>query len=130
VPIIITDWGFDSYLDLKHSQAFTDAEYSNQIRPDVELLKQFPNHPKFGLDKFWGPASDRQGQISGGFKMKWHNLSGVKQLRLTVLVWNGDFFLCEAYRKKTAMQEQLRLGVFRNRADLIRAGQFTEMGQI
>ena len=37
--VIITEWALDSYLNLKHAQVFTDHEYWNVLRPDVELLK-------------------------------------------------------------------------------------------
>lgn len=39
MDIVITEWALDSYLNLKHANTFTDAEYKNTIRPDVELLK-------------------------------------------------------------------------------------------
>jgi hypothetical protein len=82
--------------------AFTTAEYKQHIRPDVELLKAGwpPVDPKFLSSKFWGAAVGRQGAVSSGFKMKWHNMgNGCVQIRLCVTCFQGRVFLCQAYVK-------------------------------
>ena len=85
MDIIITAWALDSYLELKYNQAFSQNDYQDIIRPDVMRLKSYPNDPKFMSGKFWSIASSDFGQISGGFKMKWHNL-GSNRLQLRLLV--------------------------------------------
>jgi hypothetical protein len=45
MEIVITEWALESYLDLK--EVFTKEEYLETLRPDVELLRDFPNNPKF-----------------------------------------------------------------------------------
>ncbi len=74
--VIITEWALDSYLNLKHAQVFTDQEYWNVLRPDVELLKDgIPSpHPKFQLSAFWGPAKDGNVVLANGYKMKWRQI--------------------------------------------------------
>lgn len=49
MKVVITEWALNSYLDLKHSQVFTEHEYRNILRPDAELLKKgWPSkNPKF-----------------------------------------------------------------------------------
>lgn len=42
MDIFITAWALDSYLDLKHAHVLTDQEYKTVIRPDVMLLKTYP----------------------------------------------------------------------------------------
>ena len=37
MEIIITEWGLNSYLELKAQRAFTNEEYKRKIRPDVLL---------------------------------------------------------------------------------------------
>ena len=63
---IITEWGLQSYLDLKAKGIFTEQDYREILRPDAELLKiddPFDtNHPRFSNAKFWGPATNK-GQI-------------------------------------------------------------------
>ena len=60
MEVIITEWGLQSYIDLKAKGVFTANEYRNILRPDAELLKTDDpfdmKHPKFGNSKFWGPA--------------------------------------------------------------------------
>ena len=99
MDIIITQWALDSYLELKSKRAFESEEYQEVIRPDVLLLKDYPGHPKFGQGKFWSVAQDRSGKvIANGYKMKWHQMgNGLVQLRLTIGVFNDEYFLCEAY---------------------------------
>lgn len=103
MDIIITEWALPAYLDLKARQAFTDQEYWDIIRPDVELLGDgIPSpHPQFANPLFWGPATDRSGNtVADGFKMKWHNMGpGRIQLRLCVGLLRGSAYLCRAYIK-------------------------------
>ena len=39
MEVIITEWGLQSYIDLKSMGIFTEQNYTTQLRPDVELLK-------------------------------------------------------------------------------------------
>ena len=58
MDVIITEWALDSYLDLKHKNVFTREEYKTVLRPDAELLREWPElvNPKFSNVRFWGPA--------------------------------------------------------------------------
>jgi hypothetical protein len=126
MEVIIKEWGLQSYLDLKAQGVFTDSEYKNQLRPDAELLKTSDpfdkNDPKFGNDKFWGPAKFTGKIIKFGHKMKWHNLGpGKVQLRLCVVILESDLegkvkqraFLFTSYVKddKTDKREMARLKI-------------------
>ncbi len=57
MDIVITDWALQSYLDLLND--FTEAEYREILRPNAELLMIYPDHPKFGIGKFWGPCKSK-----------------------------------------------------------------------
>lgn len=132
MKIIITEWALNSYLDLKGKQhAFSDTEYKQIIRPDVLLLKQYPNDPKFGQNKFWSEAQDgAKVRIPNGFKMKWHQMgNGKVQIRLPVGIFEGSF-LCEAYVKENPKQEQRRLARFKTHLQLISQGRYTERGRL
>ena len=131
MEIIITDWALNSYLDLVAVQAFTQGEYWDTIRPDVERLKIYPNDLKFQNQKFWSPAVDSAKRpIPDGYKMKWHNMgSGRNQIRLPVGMLNAAY-LCEAYVKENPKQEQRRLARFKTHLQMIRQGQFTERGRL
>lgn len=98
MSIIITQWALDSYLNLVSDRVFSPEEYRSVIRPDVMLLNEFPQHPKFRQGKFWSGTQDLSGKpIANGFKMKWHQIgTGLVQLRATVGVFDNEFFLCEA----------------------------------
>jgi hypothetical protein len=61
MEIVITEWALQSYLELKDT--FTEKEYKEILRPDTSLLSEYPNHPKFGNPKFWGPCKDKSGKI-------------------------------------------------------------------
>ena len=74
LKIIITEWALQSYLDLSDARVFTDEQYWKTIRPDVELLKNFPGHSKFQLNQFWSPATIMSHVIPNGFKMKWDGM--------------------------------------------------------
>ena len=131
--VIITDWALGSYLDLKHRQVFTDQEYWNVLRPDVELLRTgIPSsHPKFANSKFWGPAKQRNTVLAGGYKMKWHQIGpGHIQLRLPVMAGSQQAFLCEAYVKVNANTELRKMARFKTQMNLISAGQYTYRGKL
>ena len=63
MDIVITQWGLDSYLELKHASVFSAVDYWRTIRPDVELLRAYPAAPEFANGKFWSPAADASGTI-------------------------------------------------------------------
>ncbi len=93
--IIITEWAFDSYLELSGTNAFSSDEYWEVIRPDVERLQKYPKDSKFENSKFWSIATLNGERLSHGFKMKWHNIgAGAVQLRLCVALLDDSAFLC------------------------------------
>ena len=131
MEVVITEWALNSYLDLKHKQIFTEEEYREIIRPDVELLKDgFPSHdPKFVNNKFWGPVADKSGNtIQSAFKMKWHQVGpGRIQLRLLVVLHDRKAFFCRAYVKanekidrREAAKLKIHIRDIRNRQFLTR----------
>lgn len=131
--VVITDWALGSYLSLKHQQAFTDQEYRTVLRPDVELLRTgIPSaHPKFGNARFWGPAKQGNVVLSGGYKMKWHQLGpGQIQLRLPVMSGSKTAFLCEAYVKANAATEARKMARFKTHMNLISLGQYVYRGKL
>jgi hypothetical protein len=132
MEIAITQWALDSYLDLVSNNIFTRKEYFSEIRPDVMLLKKYPNDPKFSNSKFWSPANDLNGKvIPDGYKMKWHQIgNGRVQLRLTVGLLNGDGFLCEAYVKKDSKVDKRKLAKFKVYLELIRQERFVIRGKL
>lgn len=132
MDIIITQWALDSYLELKSKHVFSKEEYKNTIRPDVLLLRDDPENPKFGQGKFWSIAQDRSGKvIANGYKMKWHQMgSGLVQLRLTVGILNNECFLCEAYVKSNEKQDHRQLAKFKTYLDLIKKGRHTTRGRL
>lgn len=108
MEVIITEWGLQSYINLKAKAVFSDHEYNTILRPDAELLKAYPNDPKFSNSKFWGPAKYKGKAIKYGHKMKWHNFgNGNVQLRLCVVIVETELegvkaervFLCTSYVK-------------------------------
>lgn len=86
MEIILTAWAIDSYLELKHAKAFTAQDYKNTLRPDVLLLKRYPNHAKFQNTKFFSFATNgMKNPINDGYKFKWHQIGpGRVQLRAPV----------------------------------------------
>lgn len=132
MDIVITQWALDSYLELKSSRVFDEKVYQEIIRPDVLLLREFPDNPKLGQGKFWSVAQDKSGKvIADGYKMKWHQMgNGLVQLRLTVGVINGECFLCEAYVKSNVSQEYRQLEKFRHRLQLIKNKQYVICGRL
>lgn len=131
--IVITEWALNSYLDLKRLNTFTDQEYWNTIRPDVELLRGgIPNSdPKFGNSTFWGPAKQGNVVLPDGYKMKWRQLGpGQVQLRLPIYARSRQVFLCEAYVKQNAKYEQRRLARFKTHLNLIFQGNYQYRGKL
>jgi hypothetical protein len=98
LDIVITEWALQSYLDLKHKRVFTKDEYTQVIRPDVELLKgglKSP-HEKLENGKFWGLATLNGNVIRQGYKMKWHQIGpGRVQLRLGIAIEENAFSFVE-----------------------------------
>lgn len=131
MEIVITAWALDSYLDLKHSHVFSNQEYKVTIRPDVLLLKTYPEDVKFKNSKFWSHAADAmKNLIPEGHKMKWRQIGpGNIQLRLPVGKFK-DFYLCEAYVKSDPKLEKRKMAKFKTHLELIRRGQFTECGRL
>lgn len=132
MDIIITEWALNAYLDLKHDQAFSLQEYRAIIRPDVLRLRQYPQDPKFGNNKFWSPATGLgNSPLQDGYKMKWHQIgAGKTQLRLCVAFHAQAAFLCEAYVKTNEKREMRQLLRFETHMQLIRAGRYTERGRL
>ena len=132
--VIITDWALQSYLDLKHKRQFTDNDYKTTLRPDAVLLKGgLPSpHTKFSNSLFWGPATDRSGgNIKYGFKMKWHNMgSGKVQIRLGVVIYNGDAFLCQAYVKSSDAKDKIEMNKLKSYIQDIINNVFTYRGDL
>ncbi|EKD54322.1 MAG: hypothetical protein ACD_60C00094G0002 [uncultured bacterium] len=132
MDLIITEWALNSYLELKQNRIFSNEEYDTVIRPDVLLLKSYPNDPKFNQGKFWSAAQDRNNKkIPFGYKMKWHQIgNGKVQLRLTVGLLGSECFLCEAYVKNDEKLDRRKLAKFKGYLELIRQGCYTIRGKI
>jgi len=131
MEIINTEWGLNSYLELKSKRVFTDSEFRQVLKPDVMLLQNFPHHEKFNQNRFWSPAEDRNGKIIPDcYKMKWHQIgNGRVQLRLTVMITNYVCYLCEAYVKDNEKTEKRMLAKLKVYAELIRRGQYIVCGK-
>ena len=130
MEIVITQWGLDSYLKLRHEQVFSGEEYWGTIRPDVLRLSNYPADPKFQAGKFWSPATDGNGSIPGGFKMKWHQVGpGSDQLRVPVFV-RGDAYLCGAYIKHGPQDDRRYLAHFKTHIEKIAEGDFHICGRL
>ena len=132
MEIVITEWALQTYLDLKHRAVFSDRDYWDTLRPDVELLHKYPVEAKFSNGGFWGPATDRAGNpLQYGHKMKWHNLGpGAVQLRLCVALYGGDAYLCQAYVKSSEKVDKREMAKFKDRIRKISLGQYTRRGTI
>lgn len=130
MEIVITDWAVQSYLDLYG--IYTRDEYLNILRPDAKLLMDYPNHPKFDNDKFWGPCKDKSGKIiHQGYKMKWHNIgNGKVQLRLLVVMANEQAYLCNAYVKDNEKTDYGEMAKLKIKIQLINAGKFISRGKL
>jgi hypothetical protein len=142
MEVIITEWGLQSYIDLKERRIFTDQEYRTKLRPDAELLKTDepfdPLHPQFSNDKFWGPAKSSGKMIKFGYKMKWHNLGpGKVQLRLCVVILETVFeklkarraFLCNSFVKND-MSEAREMARLKMKIQKIEDGTFKYRGKL
>ena len=132
MDIVITEWAFRTYLELKHAGVITAQDYWNQLRPDVELLHEFPSHPKFRSARFWGPVTDKSGSvIPAGFKMKWHKLeSGKVQLRLCVVIHGGEALLCQGYVKDSPASDKREAAKLKSHLRYIIAGNYTRRGML
>ena len=132
MDIVITEWALQSYLDLRAQNVFSDQDYWNVIRPDVELLEQYPADPKFKNQKFWSVATDLAGKaIPNGFKMKWHNLGpGTVQLRLAVAMWQGEALLCRGYVKSSDAADKREMAKLKHHLLLISQGSYTRRGKL
>ena len=135
--VVITEWALDSYLNLKHAGTFTDQEYWNELRPDVERLGGGApsSDPKFLNGKFWGPAKVGNAVLHGGYKMKWHQLGpGKVQLRLPVMTGvrsaSAAAFLCAAYVKSSDAVDRRKMGVFKSHMNQISLGQYAFRGSL
>ena len=132
MDIVITEWALNSYLNLKHENAFSDQEYKTALRPDVELLKLGwpPTHAKFSNPTFWGPATGLGGLvIKHGFKMKWHNVgNGKTQLRLAIAILNSKIYLCQGYVKANDQKDKREMALLKNRINDIANGTFNYRG--
>jgi len=131
LEIVLTQWALDSYLNLKHSRTFTPQEYKAQIRPDVLLLKNYPNDPKFQNAKFFSHATDgMKNRIPNGHKMKWHQVgSGLVQLRAPIGILT-EAYICEAYVKGDLKKDKRMMAKFKTHLQLILQNQFTECGRL
>jgi hypothetical protein len=127
---VITDWALQSYLELK--SVFTKKEYLNTLRPDAELLKDFPDHPKFEESKFWGSCKDKSGKIiHQAYKMKWHNIGpGRVQLRLLVVLAHNKAYLCNAYVKNNESKDFREMAKLKTKILLINEGGFAYRGRL
>lgn len=130
MEVVITHWALESYLDLY--KVFTREEYQQMLRPDAELLKEYPHHPKFDNDKFWGPCKDKGGKIiRQGYKMKWHNVgNGHVQLRLLVVIVHEAAYLCNAYVKNNESTDFREMAKLKAKIQLINEGKFTFRGRL
>jgi len=130
MKVIITQWGLDSYLNLKHSDLFTRKYYEESLRVDVIRLKKYPNDPKFENGKFWSPARFKKNTIPNGYKMKWHQVgNGCVQLRLPVGLLCHSY-LCEAYVKNNEKRELRMLAKFKTHLQLIEEGRYLKCGEL
>lgn len=140
MEVVITEWAKQSYLDLRNAQAFTRDEYKKILRPDAELLKIYPNDPKFSVAKFWGPAVDVSNKtIPNGFKMKWHNIGNGKiQLRLLIVIIESELnnikaecaFLCESYVKSGTSQDKRQMEKLKIKIRRIAQGNYYYRGSL
>lgn len=132
MDVIITEWALQSYLDLVHANVFSRSEYRTVIRPDVELLKTYPQPAKFTLGSFWGPATDKSGGvIRDGYKMKWHNVGpGRVQLRLAVALLGGRALLCRGYVKDSPASDKREMALLKRHMNVIARGQHSERGRL
>lgn len=127
MEIIITDWALSSYLKLKHGGVFTEEEYRKVLRPDTLLLREFPDHPKFGSSNFWGPATRKGGaRVPNGYKLKWRQIGpGRVQLRVCVAILDDLAYLCQGYVKGSQAKDHREAAKLNDRITQIIAGNYT-----
>ena len=131
MDIIITNRALNSYLDLLHGGYITTEIYWKLLRPVILLVRRFPDAAKFGLGKFWSPATGRRGRIPDGYKMKWHNVrDGQVQLRLPVAIVDRSAYLSKAYVKKNRKKELRELAKFSVHIERIRQGKSGEVARL
>ncbi len=133
MQVIITEWALQSYLDLKYRGVFTNQEYRNVIRPDVNLLKsQYPGSPKFKQSSFWGHATLQGGQrVADGYKMKWDSIGpGRVELRLGVALLHNRVFLCRAYIKDSPIRDKREAAKLQVHIQIIRNQMHIERGHL
>lgn len=130
MEIVITEWALQSYLNLYG--IFTMKEYREILRPNVELLRDYPQNPKFENDKFWGPCKDKSGKvIRQGYKMKWHNIGpGNIQLRLLITIANETAYLCNAYVKDNKNTDFREMAKLKTKIQLINEKKFIFRGRL
>lgn len=132
--VVITEWDLQSYLDLEQRAVFSDSDYWDTIRPDVELLKQGLSPPAIALQngRLFGPATDRSGNaIQHGYKMKWHNLGpGAVQLRLSVAVIGDTAYLCRAWVKDSPATDKREAAKLKHHINAIVSGRYATRGEL
>lgn len=98
----------------------------------MELLKVFPHDRRFKQSTFWGPATDKAGNvITDGYKMKWHNLGpGRVQLRVSAAVLGGRAYLCRGWVKDSTATDKIEAATLKRHMNIIAAGKHTERGLI
>lgn len=138
MEIIITEWGLQSYIDLKSKNIFSEADYRSIIRPDAELLKRYPTPIQFSNSKFWGRATSNGITMQFGFKMKWRNLGpGKVQLRLPVAIVETEIdgaikeraFLCNSYVKDDKAEKR-EMAKFKIKIQKILEGNYYYRGSL
>ena len=85
MEIINTEWGLNSYLELKSKRVFTDSEYREVLKPDVMFTK-FQIMKSLTKANFGRQRRSQRKDNSECYKMKWHQMAVVVQLRLTVMI--------------------------------------------
>ena len=132
MDIVITEWAFQSYLELKHKGAFTMAQYHQELRPAAMKLAVYPKDPFFRDSKKWGPAQDKNGvHIDYGYKLKWHNMgNGKVQLKCLVVIWNNKSFLCDSYIKTSDSLDKRRCSRLKSKIYDISQGHYYHRGYL
>ena len=130
MKIMITQWALDAYLELKHSNIFTQEYYETQLRSDALLLVNYPKDAKFENNKFWSVAKFNNHLIPNGYKMKWHQVgNGCVQLRLPIIMLNHAY-LCQGYVKRDEKTEKRMLAKFKVHQQLIQEGRYIKCGEL
>lgn len=134
--IFITEWAFDSYLDLVGNGVIISDPRNpkfnyQELRDDALLLKNYRRpgeSPKFRNDKFWERL---KGVSSDLYEMKWHNFPPTRaQLRLHVYVKGGNILLLRGYAKNDANKQKREIIKSEFHAGLIDQGNFKFRGEL